>query len=104
MGRSKRKSQAGKAPALAAVLASAIAVLPSLAPAYVGPDSRIQSICLRERTVLRAEKVADAGHEGADQKVRLVPVNYCDLSRPGCFAGDDEVSMTRCKKVGIKLP
>jgi hypothetical protein len=98
VGRSKRKSRAGKAPALVAVLAWAIAALPSVAPAYVGPDSRIQSICLRERTVLRAEKVADA--DGAEQKVRLVPVNYCDLSRPGCFAGDDEVSMTRCKKAG----
>src|SRR5688572_5207634 len=64
LGRSKRKSQARKAPALAAVLAWAMAALPSVAPAYVGPDSRIESICLRERTVLRAEKVADADHNG----------------------------------------
>jgi hypothetical protein len=83
---------------LVALLAWAIAALPGVALAYVGPDSRIQSICLRERTVLRAEKVADADHDGAGQKVRLVPVNYCDLSRPGCFAGDDEVSMTLCRK------
>jgi hypothetical protein len=77
-----------------------MAALPSVAPAYVGPDSRIESICLRERTVLRAEKVADADHHEAGEKVKLVPVNYCDLSRPGCFAGDDEVSMSLCKKSG----
>ena len=99
MGRSKRKSQARKVPALAAALAWIMAALPSVAPGYVGPDSRIESICLRERTVLRAEKVADADHE-AGEKVKLVPVNYCDLSRPGCFAGDDEVSMSLCKKSG----
>jgi hypothetical protein len=49
---------------------------------------------------LRPEKVADADHNGADQKIRLVPVSFCDLSRPGCFAGEDEVSMTLCKKPG----
>jgi hypothetical protein len=77
-----------------------MAALPSVAPAYVGPDARIQSICLRERTVLRAEKLADVDHNQAGAKVKLVPLNYCDLSRPGCFAGDDEVSMTLCKKPG----
>jgi hypothetical protein len=99
VGRSRRKSQAKKAPVFIGALAWAMTVLPSAASAYVGPNSRIESICLRERTVLRAEKVADAD-QGTEQKIKLVPVNYCDLSRPGCFAGDDEVSMTLCKKAG----
>ena len=82
------------------VAALLLPVVPAIAEASIGPQARIKSICLRERAILRPEKQAEAveiATDGAQKRMRMVRVTYCDLQRPGCFAGDAEVSMTICK-------
>ena len=101
----KGSRKAGRARARKAIdgmLAAAVllASIPTIADASTGPHSRIKSICLRERVILRPEKKAAAVEtetDGTPQRMRMIPISYCDLRRPGCFADEVEVSMTICK-------
>lgn len=77
-----------------------LTTFPPTADASTGPYSRIKSICLRERVVLRPEKRANAVEtetDGSEKRMRMLRVSYCDLRRPACFTGEAEVSMTICK-------
>jgi hypothetical protein len=47
--------------------------------------------------VLQPRKQADAS-AGAGQKIMMVRVTYCDLSRPVCYSGEDEVAMSLCRR------
>jgi hypothetical protein len=76
---------------------AATIALPSLSLASTAPFSHVGSVCLRERAVLQPRKQADAS-EGAGQKIMMVRVTYCDLSRPVCYSGENEVAMSICRK------
>jgi hypothetical protein len=97
-GRLRVRDALSVAPAIL-LIASMVA---GTAAASTGPYSRIQSICLRERAVLRPEAKAEAADVEADapKRLRMVRVSYCDLQRQGCFVGEVEVSMSICRKVG----
>src|SRR5688572_8303769 len=96
--RADRDSKTAGASALLLVVSILLASMPAVAAASTGPYSRIKSICLRERVVLRPERQAQAADDVAEQKIRMVRISFCDLRRPGCFAGEDEVAMTVCTK------
>jgi hypothetical protein len=75
----------------------AVTVLPEIALASTAPHPHVGSVCLRERAVLRPKPQADADGK-SDGRIIMVRVAYCDLSRPVCLAGEDQVAMSRCRQ------
>jgi hypothetical protein len=85
----------------ALVAAIVLAGTPATALASLGGVPHARSVCVRERTVLRPEvQSADRMEATLQEGTRLVPVRVCAQERRVCYAGDEELSMSRCDVEG----
>jgi hypothetical protein len=79
------------------VAASASLSLAGGAWAAIDHIPSVDSICLHERTVLRAKDGRSIQDSTAENPVELVKVTVCDRKRAACMVQDEEVPMSLCR-------